>query len=269
MSDTMLEDQNDKEEQRQIRLEKERHRIRSIRRGETEQQRQNRLKKERDRSRSSRMDGTEQQRQSRLEKERERKRSGRMEETEEQRQSRLQLQRKRSQENRAKKKIEKRTNSNISRQQQTIQMQFTGTEEQESCDGNSSSDLIPNENVIMKNRNPNSSSWPEPISRDLKEDCLKKFVHRMSMSTLAETTCAVCNVRTPVQKSKSVPVSKITGIELLKVSDETKALIMSTQLSNLQHKNQGTVTTVNDDDDIEMIDHAQSNIHLFVSEDFF
>ncbi len=57
--------------------------------------------------------------------------------------------------------------------------------------------------------------------------------------------------------------------ELLKVSDETKALIMSTQLSNLQHKNQGTVTTVNDDDDVQMIDHAQSNIHLFLSEDFF
>ncbi|CAF3928659.1 unnamed protein product [Rotaria sordida] len=130
-------------------------------------------------------------------------------------------------------------------------------EEHESYNDSGTSDLIPNENIIMKNRNPISSSWPEPISRDLKENCLKQFLHRMSMSSLAETTCAVCNVRTPAQKSKSVPISKITVIESLKVSDETKALIVNTQLSNLHYINHDTVTTVNGDG-IQMIDHAQS-----------
>ncbi|CAF1520001.1 unnamed protein product [Adineta steineri] len=69
----------------------------------------------------------------------------------------------------------------------------------------------------------------------------------MSMSALAETTCAVCNIRSPMQKSKSVPVSKITSNELLKVSDETKALIMGSQLSNLPYITEPTVTTVNTD----------------------
>ncbi|CAF3951344.1 unnamed protein product [Rotaria sordida] len=255
--DTMLKDQNDKEEQRQIRLEKKRERVRSNRMNETEEQHQNRLEKERHRFHSSQMNEIEEQRQNRLEKKREQTRSSRMNETEEQRKNRLEQQRKRSQANRAKKKIEKRASHNISIQQQNIQMRFTGTEEHESYNDSGTSDLIPNENIIMKNRNHTSSPWPEPISRDLKENCLKQFLHQMSMSSLAETTCAVCNVRTSVQKSKSVPLSKITVIESLKVSDETKALIMNTQLSNLHYINHDTVTTVNSDG-IQMIDDAQS-----------
>ncbi|CAF4077401.1 unnamed protein product [Rotaria sordida] len=60
--DTMLKDQNDKEEQRQIRLEKKRERARSNQMNETEEQRQNRLEKERQRNHSSRMNETEEQR---------------------------------------------------------------------------------------------------------------------------------------------------------------------------------------------------------------
>ncbi|CAF1123464.1 unnamed protein product [Rotaria sp. Silwood1] len=248
---------NETEEQRRNRLEKVRERTRSRRMNETEEQHQNRLEKDRHRIHSSQMNDTEEQRQNRLEKKREQTRSSRMNETEEQRQNRLEQQRKRSQANREKKKIEKRASHNISIQQQNIQMRFTETEEHESYNDSGTSDLIPNENIIMKHRNHTSSPWPEPISRDLKENCLKQFLHQMTMSSLAETTCAVCNVRTSVQKSKSVPLSKITVIESLKVSDETKALIMNTQLSNLHCINHDTVTTVNSDG-IQMIDHAQS-----------
>jgi hypothetical protein len=212
MSDAILEDQNDKEEQRQIRLKKKRERVQSSRMNETEEQHQNRLEKVKEQVQSSRMNETEEQHQNRLEKMKERTQSIRANETEEQRQNRLEQQRKRSQANRAKKKIEKGASHNIRIQQQNIQMQFPGTKEHESSDGISTYDLIPNEKVIMKNRHSTSSPWPEPICRELKEDCLKQFLHQMCMSKLAEATCAVCNIRTPVQKSKSVPVSKTTGI---------------------------------------------------------
>ncbi|CAF4266885.1 unnamed protein product, partial [Adineta steineri] len=106
-------------------------------------------------------------------------------------------------------------------QQQTTQRQSAGTEEVTLQDGINISHSISNANILPKIRNL-TSSWPEPISRELKEGCLKTFLHRMSMSALAETTCAVYNIRSPMQKSKSVPVSKITSTELLKVSDETK-----------------------------------------------
>ncbi|CAF3989182.1 unnamed protein product, partial [Adineta steineri] len=144
---------------------------------------------------------------------------------------------------------------NVTIQQQTTQMQSAGAEEITLQDGINISHSTSNSNILPKTRNA-TSSWPEPISRDLKEGCLKKFLHRMSMSALAETTCAVCNIRSPMQKSKSVPASKITSNELLKVSDETKALIMGSQLSNLQYINEGTVTAVNTDG-IQTTDHAQ------------
>ena len=42
----------------------------------------------------------------------------------------------------------------------------------------------------------------------------------MSMSVLAEATCAVRNVRTPVQKSKNIAVSKFPNVDILKISEE-------------------------------------------------
>ncbi|CAF1502217.1 unnamed protein product, partial [Adineta steineri] len=83
---------------------------------------------------------------------------------------------------------------NISIQQQTTQTQSAGAEEITLQDGINISHSISNANILPKTRNA-TSSWPEPISRDLKEGCLKKFLHRISMSALAETTCAVCNIR--------------------------------------------------------------------------
>jgi hypothetical protein len=55
----MQKDNNDKEEQRQIRLEKKRERSQSSRMNETEEQRQIRLEKKREQDRSNRMNETE------------------------------------------------------------------------------------------------------------------------------------------------------------------------------------------------------------------
>ena len=85
--------------------------------------------------------------------------------------------------------------------------------------------FYPKQDILQKRKKSAYPSWPQPISLDLKEVCLQKFLTRLSMSELAEATCAVCNVRTPVQKSKKVPLSNIPKIHLLKVSDEFKNLI--------------------------------------------
>ncbi len=58
-------------------------------------------------------------------------------------------------------------------------------------------------------------------------------------------------VRTPTKKSKKLSLSKIPDIHLLKVSDELKDLIMSTQSSNLKNSNGNK---------IQMTGHVQSNI---------
>ncbi|CAF4987609.1 unnamed protein product, partial [Rotaria sp. Silwood1] len=239
---------NETTEHRQIRLEKQKERDDLKQMTETEEERQIRLEKKKENARSHRRNETEEQHQIRLEKQKIRDQSSRSNNIDEQRQIRLEKQRKRSQANRAKKKLEKLASGNIDVQQQDIEMQFTKTEEYASCDGKSISGFTQNSNV--KKKNSSCSPWPEPIPRDLKETCLQQFLQQMSMSALAEVTCAVCNVRSLVQTSKKVPVSKIPNIHLLKVSDELKDLILSTQSSVLRHSI---------DDTTQMTGHVQSS----------
>jgi hypothetical protein len=65
------------------------------------------------------------------------------------------------------------------------------------------------------------------IPRDLKETRLQEFLQEMSMSVLAEVTCAVCNIRIPAKDSKIIPLSKIPNINLLKVDQELDHLLKS------------------------------------------
>ncbi|CAF1457668.1 unnamed protein product [Rotaria sp. Silwood1] len=101
---------NDKEEKRQLLLEKKRQRSRSSRMNETEEQRQIRLQKKREQTRSSRMNEPEEQRQNRLQKLKERNISSRANETAEQRQTRLQKLKERSTSSRANETEEQRQN---------------------------------------------------------------------------------------------------------------------------------------------------------------
>ena len=79
-----------------------------------------------------------------------------------------------------------------------------------------------------------SLAWPVPISRDVKEALLQKFLEQMSMSALEESTCAACNVRVPVRKSKKVPVSHIPNSHLLQVPNELADLIRRESQSKTQ-----------------------------------
>jgi hypothetical protein len=81
------------------------------------------------------------------------------------------------------------------------------------------------DNLSQQNISSESLPWPAPISRDGKEALLKNFLEQMSMSTLEEATCVVCNVRIPVRKSKKLPVSKIPNTHLLQVPEDLKDLI--------------------------------------------
>ena len=130
-------------------------------------------------------------------------------------------------------------------QHQDTDMQLNETEADGSSDDHIVSDGIQNQNVTKKSKSSNYSPWPEPLSRDLKEACLKKFLQQMSMSVLAEATCAVCNVRTPVQKSKKIEVSKIPNIDILKVPEELNVLIESLQSTARKHSNTSIDISVN------------------------
>ena len=140
----------------------------------------------------------EKQQQIRLAQQRERTRSNRTNETEKQQQIRLEQQKKRNKINRRKKKLEKQKHTNIDIEQD-------------------------NTNIQLSIRPP----WPEPVPRGLKETRLQAFLQQMSMSVLAEVTCAVCNTRVPAKDSKKIPFSKIPNIYLLKVHEELDHLFKS------------------------------------------
>ncbi len=204
---------NDKEEQRRIQLQKKRERSRSSRANETEEQRHIRRQKDRERTRYNRMNETEEQRQIRLEKMGERNQSSRANETEAQRQIRLE---------------KKKDQTQCSRTNETEELHQVRLEQQKKRSlANRTKKKVAKQNHENNGTAQDSirSRWPEPIPRDLKETRLQQFLEQMSMSKLAEATCAVCNIRTPAKDAKKIPISKIPNIDLLKVSEELKNLI--------------------------------------------
>ena len=169
-----------------------------------------------------------------MKKAKERAQYSRRSETKQQREIRLEKQRQRSQANRIKKALERSLSNRPNTQQENITVESNETQYSEPINTSKLHSFTNNENIdIVKNSI--SSNSPEPISRNLKEDCLQEFIRKTSMSELSESARAVCNVRTSLQKSKKLPVSKIPHAELLKVSDMLKNLINTSQSSTMPY----------------------------------
>ena len=230
-----LKRKSETEEQRQVRLENDRERARSRRRNEEAEQRQVRLENDQERARSRRQNEEAGQRQARLENKRERAESNRRNETEEQRQVRVDQQRKRNVENRKKTKVSRHNFCATNRDQQGINARFCERSKRKLCVDDHLLDSMQEDNLSQQNRGSESLPWPAPISRDVKEALLQKFLGQMSMSALEEVTCAVCNLRTPVRKSKKIPVSKIPNSHLLQVSKELEDLLKKENQGKTQY----------------------------------
>ena len=66
----------------------------------------------------------------------------------------------------------------------------------------------------------------------------------MSMSVLAEVTCAICNIRASTKDSKKIPFSKIPNIHLLKVDEELDHLLKSLTKDIETSTSNNRITTV-------------------------
>ena len=223
-----------KDQQRQNQLKIRRERAQLRRKNETVEQRQVRLKNERERADSNRRNETEEQRQARLENARERADSNRRNETEEQSQVRVDQQRNRNVENRKKTKISRHNFCATNRDQQGINARFCERSKRKLSVDDYLLDSMQEDNLSQQNRGLESLPWPAPISCDMKEALLQKFLGQMSMSALEEATCAVCNVRIPVRKSKKLPVSKIPNSHLLQVPEDLEEFIKKENQSKTQ-----------------------------------
>ncbi|CAF1991530.1 unnamed protein product [Rotaria magnacalcarata] len=93
--------------------------------------------------------------------------------------------------------------------------------------------------TVMK-RKPNQDAkvdWPKPIDMDCKINCLKNFIRHMSMDSLAESVCGICNVRRYKRDLRHVPLSKVPSIELLKIHLDLHNIIPKIQETNSFNSN--------------------------------
>ena len=130
-------------------------------------------------------------------------------ETEEQRLTRLEQQRKRTAADRAKNRIGKQVSIGMYTEQRSIEVQYSTIDEYTSSVNDLVHAFAKKSNLTNEEEYFSSSCWPKPIPRELKESCLNRFLQHTSTTAIAETVCAMCNVRAPKKKSKMVAVSKI------------------------------------------------------------
>ena len=70
--------------------------------------------------------------------------------------------------------------------------------------------------------------WSRPVDMERKTSCLKNFIQQMSMSSLAQGVCGICNIRCYKRGLRCVPVDQIPSIELLKTHDDLRSIINAT-----------------------------------------
>ena len=107
-----------------------------------------------------------------------------------------------------------------------------------------------------KKENNMDLEWPEPVPIALKMKCLKNFVKQMSMSSLAEGVCSLCNIRCYRRDLRHVPLRKIPSVHLLKVHNDLHEIILKTQ----QDRNSSTETGENLIDNVasRCLEHDQN-----------
>ena len=210
--------ENEAEEDRQRRRNANNLRTQAARENETEEDRQHRRNANRLSAQAARTNETIEQSWQRKEKNKERTHVARQNENKEQRKKRLEQQKQRTQTNTRKNKVNNRGTSGSYAFLQSISSSSIASNQLERHGDNSDDSSNGNTNTTFTN-------WPEPVPGSLKNRLLKQFVRQMSMSTLAETSCAVCNIRTSVSKAKKLPIDKIPSLHLLEVPQDLKDLI--------------------------------------------
>ncbi|CAF1614641.1 unnamed protein product [Rotaria sp. Silwood1] len=135
-----------------------------------------------------------------------RKRKSRLLETTEQRTIRLFKQRKLTKRNRAN-ETEEQVKARLSRNSNRNALKrlaFYESQKQERIQKGNSHRRIQTKEAIAK-----TNHWPTVVSYDYKCQCLQNFTDRMSKSNVAESTCALCNVRAFSQHMVQLPMNDL------------------------------------------------------------
>ncbi|CAF4931759.1 unnamed protein product [Rotaria socialis] len=94
--------------------------------------------------------------------------------------------------------------------------------------------------------------WSKSADTECKTSCLKKLIQQMSMSSLAESVCGICNIRCYQIDLRRVPLNKTPSIELLKTPDALCSVIPCIQRTQNLHSNEKY--SINNDVDLAMVE---------------
>jgi hypothetical protein len=88
-------------------------------------------------------------------------------------------------------------------------------------------------------------NWPEQVRHELKIKCLKNLLKEMSMNSLAEGVCGICNRHCYKRDLHCLPLNKIPSVELLTAHNDLQATLLSTQKVHGFHSEITGESTVN------------------------
>jgi hypothetical protein len=162
---------------------------------ENDEERNARLVEDRLRKETTRTNENDEQRNARLVEDRLRQATTRENENDEQRNARLVEDRLRQETTQANENQERRS-SRLADMQRRSQLARENESAQQTDERIRSVSVRRRERTMEKNQKAqlDRPHWPAAIPTVLKERCLQDFVHKMSMSNLRQSTCAICNI---------------------------------------------------------------------------
>jgi hypothetical protein len=71
--------------------------------------------------------------------------------------------------------------------------------------------------------------WPRLVEMERKTSCLKNFIQQMSMSSLAQGVCGICNIRCWKKNLRCVPLEQVPSLDLLETHEDLRNIINGTK----------------------------------------
>lgn len=222
--------EKESEDQRKARLAYQQKRSASTRSNESIEKRDSRLSKHRKRLAVNRSRESVEQRKSRLTEQQKQVAAKRFSESVEQRKARLIEQRKRSAANRLNKSVgrkaplltQKSHDSEVA--ESIVRKQHTATQAPSANIRYHRASMEKNQRALLE-----QYRWPSAIPTPLKEYCLQDFCNHMSMTTLQQYVCIICNIRTPANRMKEYALKNIPNLEKLSCHADLIDIIHKTQ----------------------------------------
>ncbi|CAF4489309.1 unnamed protein product [Didymodactylos carnosus] len=171
-----------------------------------------RARRAKDAERKRRQRSSDKKRQYEREADKNRKAESRSRQTEVEREASRAAKRQQMAESRSRQTEVEREASRAASQQQMAESRSRQTKEQKEKNQKRDSSTRAIRNAEVKQTKSVPLSWPSGIPYDVKRSCYGNFLEMTSMSSLAESPCAICNMRVVVKDMELIPQQQLQDV---------------------------------------------------------